>query len=64
MAMNAQDLLAIQECMNGYRQLVNWVPAQSQQEAVLKEQRLEVINHISAVCDQELTRLSEEYRNE
>ena len=64
MSMNAQDLLAIQECMRGYKKLVEWMPAQSYDEQELKDNRINVINHISALCDKELTRLSEEYRNE
>ena len=64
MSMNAQDLLAIQECMIGYRKLVEWLTVQSEVEAELKDNRVNIINHISAICDKELTRLSEEYRNE
>lgn len=64
MAMNAQDLCAIQECMVGYRKLIEWLPVQSEMEVDLKSQRIDVINHIMNLCGKELTRLSEEYRNE
>jgi len=64
MSMNTQDLFAIQECMIGYRKLVEWLPVQSEEEVEMKNNRLNVISHISALCDKELTRLSEEYRNE
>lgn len=64
MAMNAQDLCAIQECMIGYRRLIEWLPAQSEVELELKSDRIDTINHIMSICGKELTRLSEEYRNE
>lgn len=64
MAMNMQDLCAIQECMIGYKKLVEWLPVQSEEESEMKDNRINVITHISALCDRELTRLSEEYRKE
>lgn len=64
MSMNAQDLCAIQECMVGYRKLIEWLPVQNEMEVDLKSQRIDVINHIMNLCGKELTRLSEEYRNE
>lgn len=64
MAMNAQDLCAIQECMIGYKKLVEWMPVQNEMEAELKSQRIDIINHIVRICGNELTRLSEEYHKE
>ena len=64
MSMNAQDLCAIQECMIGYRKLIEWLPVQSEVEVDLKAERIDTINHIVKLCGNELTRLSEEYRNE
>ena len=64
MSMNVQDLSAIQECMIGYKKLVEWIPAQNEVELDLKADRINVINHIISLCDKELTRLSEVYRNE
>lgn len=64
MAMNAMDLCAIQECMIGYRKLIEWLPVQSEDEVDLKQERINTINHIVKLCGNELTRLSEEYRDE
>ena len=64
MAMNAMDLCAIQECMVGYRKLIEWLPVQSEDEVDLKQERINTINHIVKLCGTELSRLSEEYRNE
>lgn len=64
MSMNAQDLCAIQECMVGYRKLVEWLPVQNEVEVDLKAERINIINHIIKLCGNELTKLSEEYRNE
>ena len=64
MSMNAQDLCAIQECMIGYRKLIEWLPVQSEVEVDLKADRINTINHIVKLCGNELIRLSEEYRNE
>lgn len=64
MAMNAQDLCAIQECMVGYRKLIEWLPVLNEMEVDLKAERINIINHIIKLCGNELTRLSEEYQRE
>ena len=64
MSMNTIDLCAIQECMVGYRKLIEWLPVQNEDELNLKMERINTINRIVKLCGSELTRLSEEYRNE
>lgn len=64
MAMNTQDLCAIQECMVGYKKLIEWLPVQNEIEVELKSQRINTINHIMGLCGKELTKLSEVYRDE
>lgn len=64
MSMNAQDLCTIQECMVGYRKLVEWLPATNEIEVGMKADRIDTINYVIRACGTELTRLSEEYRNE
>ena len=64
MSMNAQDLCTIQECMIGYRKLIEWLPVIDEAEVDLKAQRIDIINHIMNLCGKELTRLSEAYRDE
>lgn len=64
MSMNATDLCAILECMVGYKKLTEWVPAQSGDEAELKAARIDCINHVIELCNNELRKLSEVYQNE
>lgn len=64
MSMNAIDLCAIQECMVGYRNLIQWLPVQNEMEVDLKHERINTINHIIGICEKELTKLSEVYRDE
>lgn len=49
---NVVDVLAIQECMDGYRKLIEWLPAMDDVEDELKEQRLKVIDRINRICDE------------
>lgn len=46
------DVLAIQECMEGYRKLIEWLPTMDEVEDELKEQRLKVIDRIDRICDE------------
>ena len=65
MSMNAQDLCSIQECLIGYKRLIDWLPIPATDvEQELRANRVDVINHLMNICGAELTRLSEEYRNE
>ena len=65
MSMNAQDLCSIQECLIGYKKLIDWLPIPATDvEQELRANRVDVINHLMNICGAELTRLSEEYRNE
>ena len=64
MSMKAMDLQAIQECMVGYRRLIDLWPVTNEMEVDLKHERIGIINHIINITDNELRRLSEEYRNE
>lgn len=64
MSMNVMDLQAIQECMVGYRRLIEWLPVTNEMEVDLKHERIGTINHIINLTDAELRRLSEVYRSE
>lgn len=64
MAMNAQDLCAVQECLVAYKKLLDWLPVTDELEAELKENRFNVINHLVQLCGKELDKLSEEYQKE
>lgn len=64
MSLNTIDLCAIQECMIGYRKLVDWLPVQSESELELKADRINTINHVIDLCNKELAKLSEVYQDE
>ena len=64
MAMNAQDLCAIQECLVAYKKLLDFIPTIDELDSELKTNRIEIIHHLMNVCGAELNKLSEEYRNE
>lgn len=49
---NIVDVLAIQECMDGYKKLIEWMPTIDEVEDELKEHRLKVIDRISTLCDE------------
>lgn len=64
MAMNAQDLCAMQECLVAYKKLLDWLPTLNELEVEMKADRIETINHLVKLCGNELNRISEEYRKE
>jgi hypothetical protein len=64
MAINAQDLCAIQECLVAYKKLLDWLPALNELEVEMKADRIDVINHLVKLCGTELNKISEEYRKE
>ena len=64
MSMNMMDLYAIQECMLGYKQVVQWLPVLNEMDVDLKQERINTINHVIDLCDKEMAKLSEAYRNE
>jgi hypothetical protein len=64
MAMNAQDLCAIQECLIAYKKLLDWLPTLDELEVEMKADRIDIINHLVKVCGGELNKISEEYRKE
>ena len=49
---NVVDVLAIQECMDGYKRLIEWLPTMDEVEDELKEQRLKVIDRINKICEE------------
>ena len=64
MAMNAQDLCAMQECLVAYKKLLDWLPTLNELEVEMKADRIDIINHLIKVCGGELNKISEEYRKE
>ena len=64
MSMNAMDLYAIQECLIGYRKLIEWLPVTNEFEGDMKDERIRTINHIIDITDNELERISKVFRDE
>ena len=64
MSMNTMDLYAVQECLIGYRKLIEWLPAVNEFEKDMKDERVRVISHLLDITDRELEKISEVFRNE
>lgn len=64
MGLNAVDLYAMQECLIGYRKLIEWIPPTTEVEMEMKHDRVKVINHLIDITDKEIVRISEVFRNE
>lgn len=45
------DVLAMQECLEGYKKLVEWIPPKDIQEEDLKANRLRIIDYLSDMCE-------------
>lgn len=58
--LNALDLCAIQECMDGYRKLVEWIPPIDTIDEEMKNDRLRVISYITDKCEKALVGLRDE----
>ena len=57
---NIVDIHSIQECLVAYKRLLQWVPVTCVEEMDLKDERLRIIDYLSAKCDMVLGRLSDE----
>lgn len=64
MSLNAMDLYAMQECLIGYRKLIEWLPPTTEIEQEMKQDRIKTINHLIDKADEEINRISEVFRNE
>ena len=58
--LNALDLCAIQECLDGYRKLVEWIPPFDTVDEEMKEDRLRVIAHLIDKCEKALVGIKDE----
>ena len=48
---NVMDLWSIQDCLNSYRVLLEWLPATSEEEEDLRDDRLKTIEHLMIKCE-------------
>ena len=51
---NVVDVVAMQECLEGYKRLVEWIPPLNEEEENMQLARLQIINHLSNVCERVL----------
>ena len=58
--LNALDLCAIQECLEGYKRLVEWVPTLDTVDEEMKDDRLRVIAYLSDKCEKALVEMKDE----
>lgn len=57
---NAVDLVSIQECLEGYKRLIEWLPVIDETELDLKDNRLNIINYLSNKCEELLNNMERE----
>jgi len=55
---NPLDLCAMQECLDGYKRLVQWVPSLDTVDEEMKQDRLRIIEHLDKRCEELLVELS------
>lgn len=48
---SVMDVAAMQECLEGYKKLVEWIPPLNEDEENMQLARLQIINHLSVVCE-------------
>lgn len=58
--LNAIDICNIQECLEGYKVLVELVPLRDEVEEEMRECRLKIIDYLSDKCDMVLGDLKNE----
>lgn len=57
---NAVDLVSMQECLEGYKRLIEWLPVIDETELDLKDNRLNIINYLSNKCEELLNNMERE----
>lgn len=60
MPFNANDVLSIQECLESYNVLLNWVPPTTKEEADLKYMREELTKLLIDKCEDVLKEMKNE----
>lgn len=53
---NVVDILSIQECMEGYKKLIEWMPAMDEYEEEMKGERLKIISRINRICEEVISK--------
>lgn len=48
------DVMAIQECLDAYKKLIEWMPAPSDIDMEMKSHRLSIIRRLDKLCEESL----------
>lgn len=49
--LSTMDVAEIQECLEAYRILLNWMPSTDPRDFQMKEGRLSIVNYLIDKCD-------------
>lgn len=49
--LSTMDIVEIQECLEAYRILLNWIPSTDSHDFQMKEGRLSIVNYLIDKCD-------------
>lgn len=49
--LNVLDLASIQECLIAYKRIIDWLPCGCTNEEEMKNNRLDLINHLMTKCE-------------
>lgn len=49
--LTTMDVAEIQECLEAYRILLNWIPSTDSHDYQMKEGRLSIVNYLIDKCD-------------
>ena len=49
--LNTMDIAEMQECLEAYKILLNWVPATDSHDFQMKEGRLSIVNYLIDKCE-------------
>lgn len=53
--MKVLDVIAMQECLEGYKKVVEWMPFINDEDERMKLGRLQVVDHLIDVCEDVLS---------
>ena len=48
------DIMAIQECLDAYKKLIEWMPTPSDDDLEMKIHRLDIIRRLDKLCEGKL----------
>ena len=45
------DVIAMQECLESYKRLIEWIPPIDNEDDDMRLARLNIVSHLSELCD-------------